>query len=106
MRCVRCGSELLPGRRFCVSCGAPAQVSCANCGAAIEPGWRFCPDCGREVAVAADAPAVPVPPAPVPIAPSDPDERLSRLSRHIPETLAERIRAARAVAGERMRASV
>ena len=106
MRCVRCGSELLPGRRFCVSCGAPAQVSCANCGAAIEPGWRFCPDCGREVAVAADAPAVPVPPAPVPIAPSDPDERLSRLSRHIPETLAERIRAAGAVAGERKRATV
>ncbi|MFI5317168.1 MAG: zinc-ribbon domain-containing protein, partial [Myxococcota bacterium] len=56
MRCSRCGNELLPGKKFCVACGAPAQVPCANCGAPVEPGWRFCPDCGRELA-ASPAPA-------------------------------------------------
>jgi len=112
MRCARCGSDLLPGKKFCVSCGAPAQIPCTSCGAPVEPGWRFCPDCGRELAVEAAAPAAPpiVAPAPAP-APPLPEQvaheaRLSRLSRHIPETLAERIRAAGAVAGERKRATV
>ena len=108
MRCSRCGTELLPGKKFCVACGAPAQVPCSNCGAPVEPGWRFCPDCGRELAAepAPSAnPSPPVaPPAPPEAAPGD--ARLSRLSRHIPESLAERIRAAGAVAGERKRATV
>ncbi|HTO69505.1 MAG TPA: adenylate/guanylate cyclase domain-containing protein [Myxococcota bacterium] len=111
---MRCGAELLAGRKFCVSCGAPAQVPCSHCGAGLEPGWRFCPDCGREVPSAAPAAPVPIAPAsaapalPVPAEPAAPaaDVRLSRLSRHIPETLAERIRAAGAVAGERKRATV
>jgi class 3 adenylate cyclase len=108
MRCSRCGTELLPGKKFCVACGAPAQIPCANCGSPIEPGWRFCPDCGREIA-ASPAPEV-TPPPPTPPPPSAQqvasDARLSSLSRHIPETLAERIRAAGAVAGERKRATV
>ncbi|HXX47199.1 MAG TPA: adenylate/guanylate cyclase domain-containing protein, partial [Myxococcota bacterium] len=107
MRCVRCGSELLPGRKFCVSCGAPAQVSCVHCGAAIESGWRFCPDCGREIgAAAAEAPAAPAPAGPTPeraAAPSPAAEPETQLARNVPEALAERIRA---VAGERKRATV
>ncbi|MFI5317487.1 MAG: ATP-binding protein, partial [Myxococcota bacterium] len=43
---------------------------------------------------------------PPPAEPSLSEARSSRLSRHIPETLAERIRAAGAVAGERKRATV
>jgi class 3 adenylate cyclase len=107
MRCSRCGTELLPGKKFCVSCGAPAQIPCANCGAPVDPAWRFCPDCGRELGAepppVAVAPPSPPPPAPEQVAN---EARLSRLSRHIPETLAERIRAAGAVAGERKRATV
>ena len=86
-----------------------ALAPCANCGAPLEPDWRFCPDCGR----AAGRRRAPAPtraraaagagrrPRPRPT-----DARLARLARHIPETLAERIRAAGAVAGERKRATV
>ncbi len=110
MRCSRCGTELLAGKKFCVSCGAPAQIPCPNCSAPVEPGWRFCPDCGRELTLET-APAALATPLSPPPAPQPPEQvaneaRLSRLSRHIPETLAERIRAAGAVAGERKRATV
>ncbi len=108
MRCSSCGTELLPGGKFCTNCGAAAQIPCANCGAPVEPSWRFCPDCGRELGARAPAPVAA--PAPTPAAPTPAqtasEARLSRLSRHIPETLAERIRAAGAVAGERKRATV
>ena len=46
MRCVACGVELLPGKRFCHACGAPAAAVCSGCGAALDPSYRFCPDCG------------------------------------------------------------
>lgn len=104
MRCAQCGTELLPGKKFCHACGAAAPAACPSCGARIEPGWRFCPDCGH---VLGEAP----PPSPLAVAipvvePSPPDPRLARLARHIPETLAKRIRSAGAIAGERKRATV
>jgi len=120
MRCSRCSAELLAGKKFCVQCGAAAQVSCAHCGATIEPGWRFCPDCGREVAGAAEAapqltlmmaPAasepVRAPTAAIPSqnpAPSDAGRPI--FSRAAPDAVSERLRAAGAVAGERKRATV
>ena len=61
MRCLRCGTELLPGKRFCHACGAEAGRRCPSCGAAIEASFRFCPDCGT--AVGAEAGQSP-PPAP------------------------------------------
>ena len=104
MRCARCGTELVPGKKFCHACGAPAPLACPSCGARIEAGWKFCPDCGR---VLDDAAPLPVAAAAVPAAqPAERDERLARLARHIPETLAQRIRAAGAVSGERKRATV
>src|SRR5262245_8302452 len=109
MRCTRCGTELLPGKKFCHACGASALTACANCGAQLEPDWRFCPDCGRAQGAAAPEPvatvAPPAPAAPSP-SPSPSDARLALLARHIPETLADQIRAAGAVAGERKRAAV
>jgi RNA polymerase subunit RPABC4/transcription elongation factor Spt4 len=63
MRCTRCGTELLPGKKFCVACGASALAPCANCGAQLEPDWRFCPDCGRGQGAA-------VVPAPEAVAPA------------------------------------
>jgi class 3 adenylate cyclase len=109
MPCAQCRTELLPGRKFCHACGAAAASACPSCGLRVEAGWRFCPDCGH---VLGDAPST-TPPATV--SPDDPqrietlvapDERLAQLARHIPETLAKRIRAAGAVAGERKRATV
>ena len=94
MLCAQCGTELLPGKKFCHACGAPAPAACPACGARIESGWRFCPECGHAQAESA-------PPAPV-----EPDARSARLAEHIPEQLATRIRSSGAVAGERKRATV
>ena len=117
MLCAQCGTELLAGAKFCHACGAAAAASCAGCGARVDPSWRFCPECGRAVGDAPAGPAVerPVvpaarpgaaPPAPAPrsIAPRDP--QAARIAETIPETLATRIRASGAVAGERKRATV
>jgi class 3 adenylate cyclase len=91
MGCASCGAELLPGKRFCPACGAEVPLACPSCGAALGPQFRFCPDCGAAIA------SRPGPP-PAPAA----DDRLARLSRHIPIGLAEKIRASKGtVAGER-----
>ena len=84
MRCTACGTELIAGKRFCHACGARVALTCRGCGATVSPDFRFCPDCGLEIGSAGvhDAP----PPAT--------DDALARLSRHIPETLADKIRTA------------
>jgi class 3 adenylate cyclase/tetratricopeptide (TPR) repeat protein len=85
MRCAGCGTELIPGKRFCHTCGARAGVACPDCGASVAPEFQFCPDCGRALA---------------------PDE-LRRSAPEMPESLAHKIRAAQdAVAGERKQVTV
>ena len=108
MRCVNCDGELIPGKRFCPTCGAQVALKCPSCGAIVEEGYRFCPDCGVRLASealdAAGPPATPAQGSPASRAPSAPvaprnappaalDERLARLARQMPEGLAEKIRA-------------
>ena len=108
MRCVNCDGELIPGKRFCPTCGAQVTLTCPSCGAAVAAGSRFCPDCGAPLAPETpDAAGSRAPPAPgspasrVPAAraatrnapPAALDERLARLARQMPEGLAEKIRA-------------
>ncbi len=50
MICSSCGSENLPGQRFCGSCGTPQAVACTVCGSANPAGQRFCGSCGTELA--------------------------------------------------------
>src|SRR6185295_15851160 len=64
MRCLRCGTELLPGKRFCHACGAEAGRRCPSCGAALEASFRFCPDCGTALADEAGQSAPPAAAAP------------------------------------------
>src|SRR5262245_55264192 len=66
MRCTRCGTELLPGKKFCHACGASVAAPCSNCGSPLEPEWRFCPDCGRAQAAPAQAPEPAAAAAPAP----------------------------------------
>ncbi|MEX2204639.1 MAG: adenylate/guanylate cyclase domain-containing protein [Myxococcota bacterium] len=118
MLCAQCGTELLPGKKFCHACGAAAAAACPSCGARVDPSWRFCPECGRGLGEAAASPSgravvVPAPagsPAPSGSAPATApvatDPRVARITEKIPETLATRIRSAGAVAGERKRATV
>ncbi len=49
MRCVGCGSENRPERRFCGRCGEPLSAACASCGFANDPGDEFCGGCGRRL---------------------------------------------------------
>ncbi len=94
MRCQSCGSELVPGAKFCHACGTRTTQTCPNCGSAIKPAFRFCPECG---AALGSTPAAPTPPAPPPA-----EDRFDRLSRHIPEDLAHKIRDIQGtIAGER-----
>jgi serine/threonine protein kinase/RNA polymerase subunit RPABC4/transcription elongation factor Spt4 len=44
--CSNCGDELVPGDRFCASCGARVDRACSACGVMLVSGDRFCPDCG------------------------------------------------------------
>lgn len=102
MQCAQCDTELIPGKRFCHACGAPVTATCASCGATIDPTFRFCPDCGARVGV--EAPRTPdVQSAPLADAsPPAANARLAELARHIPEGLAEKIRASTgAISGER-----
>ena len=47
--CPKCGTALPPGAKFCPSCGASLQAACSKCGAKLEPGAKFCPNCGNPV---------------------------------------------------------
>jgi class 3 adenylate cyclase len=99
MQCVKCDTELIPGKQFCHACGAGVGATCASCGQTLESGFRFCPDCGAPIG----QPIVPSMPAP----PVSADSALTRLSRRVPDELAEKIRASGdVVAGERKQVTV
>src|SRR5258708_5571055 len=53
MRCSKCETENLAGKKFCSQCGSGLAVSCPKCGAENAPASRFCGDCGA--ALGADA---------------------------------------------------
>src|SRR5712664_3663129 len=49
MRCSKCGTEGIPGKKFCAECGSPLSNRCSNCNSENAPGAKFCADCGREL---------------------------------------------------------
>ncbi|MGH2406654.1 MAG: AAA family ATPase [Candidatus Limnocylindrales bacterium] len=65
MICPNCGTENLPGARFCMECATPFAAICANCGASNLPAAKFCSECATPFAagaarrVAATGPVVP-----------------------------------------------
>ncbi len=46
MRCLACGTENEPGRKFCGECGKPLATACPNCGSPNAPTVKFCWECG------------------------------------------------------------
>ena len=46
MRCSKCGTEGIPGKKFCAECGSPLSNRCSNCNSDNAPGAKFCADCG------------------------------------------------------------
>jgi hypothetical protein len=75
MKCIKCGSSLRSGAKFCAKCGtaqpsSPARadpaahyVRCTSCGAMLRPAAKFCARCG---AVQQATPPLPSPPAVAP----------------------------------------
>jgi hypothetical protein len=49
--CPKCGSPVVPGMKFCESCGAKVEAlpACPQCGAALAPDVKFCETCGALV---------------------------------------------------------
>ena len=74
VQCVTCDAELISGKRFCSECGTENAPRCPSCGAAVQSRFRFCPDCGATLTAA------------------DPD--LNRPAAHMPDELAQKLRAA------------
>jgi len=46
MRCSKCGTASIPGKKFCAECGSPLSNRCSKCNSDNAPGARFCADCG------------------------------------------------------------
>lgn len=48
--CEECGARLLPGAKFCDSCGHPVALphKCSVCGYVFERPGKFCPHCGAK----------------------------------------------------------
>src|SRR6266851_9603218 len=46
MHCSKCGTEGIPGKKFCAECGSPLSNRCSNCNSDNPPGAKFCVDCG------------------------------------------------------------
>jgi uncharacterized membrane protein YvbJ len=49
MRCSKCGTEALVGKRFCTKCGGPLPIHCPKCGADNPANAKFCADCGSSL---------------------------------------------------------
>jgi class 3 adenylate cyclase/tetratricopeptide (TPR) repeat protein len=99
MDCPSCGHPNPSEAQFCGSCATAllAAASCPSCGASNPAGQRFCNACGQELTAPAGeaAPAVGGPAASL------------DLPSHVPEHLAEKIRAGRgALEGERKQVTV
>lgn len=65
LKCLKCGSELKEGQKFCMKCGTPVSTNpqqpaakqmtaavCSKCGNPLKPGQKFCMKCGTPVASA------------------------------------------------------
>jgi class 3 adenylate cyclase len=46
MRCSKCGTEGISGKKFCAECGSPLSNRCSNCNSNNAPDAKFCADCG------------------------------------------------------------
>jgi class 3 adenylate cyclase len=48
--CPTCGTDNLPGARFCMECATPFAAVCPSCGAANLPAAKFCSTCATPMA--------------------------------------------------------
>jgi len=85
MKCASCQTDNPVGARFCLNCGSALASRCTNCQTELPAGARFCMQCGQPVRTVSAAD----------------DARLTRLAAAAPVPLAEKVRAAVDLTGER-----
>jgi len=85
MLCPQCQTQNPEAAHFCLNCGKELLHLCENCHTELAQDARFCMYCGH----------------PVQASSPDDDVRLSRLAASAPEPLANKVRAAAEIAGER-----
>ena len=56
MLCSKCGTEGIPGKKFCAECGSLLPARCSNCSSDNAPGAKFCADCGSQLSAPAGSP--------------------------------------------------
>ncbi|OYD60403.1 UNVERIFIED_ORG: adenylate/guanylate cyclase [Burkholderia sp. CF145] len=49
MRCLQCGAENNPARRFCMNCGVGLPRACPACAFVNESASRYCGGCGKPI---------------------------------------------------------
>ncbi len=98
MQCPNCSFQNPDDAKFCQNCGQPLPRPCPNCGTPNAPGAKFCKNCGTRLEPSS-------PPAQstsnLSVAPAFQDPRHARLAASAPAQLADKIRAAAQLAGER-----
>src|SRR5438132_11300810 len=62
MICSKCGTEGIPGKKFCAECGSLLSARCSNCNSDNAPGAKFCADCGTLLSAPAASPLSETPP--------------------------------------------
>ena len=85
MICPHCQTNNPTEARFCLHCGAALIQNCSNCQAELLPNARFCMHCGQ----------------PVRSRTADDEAHFDRLTAAAPALLAEKVRAAAHLSGER-----
>ncbi len=98
MLCLNCSYQNPDDARFCQNCGQPLERACTNCGTLNAPMAKFCKNCGTRLS-AQPAPAQGS--VNLSIDPTLHDPRHTRLAASAPRQLADKMRAATHLAGER-----
>lgn len=98
MNCLNCSFQNPDDAKFCQNCGQPLARACPNCGTANAPAAKFCKNCGTKLETA-QAPAQGG--TNLSADSTLQDTRHARLAASAPRQLADKIRAAKQMAGER-----
>ena len=85
MNCPNCRTENPEGARYCHQCGSSLFQRCSNCQAELLAGARFCMHCGQPASAGTATDSA----------------RLTRLAAAAPAPLAQKLRAAADLVGER-----
>jgi class 3 adenylate cyclase len=58
VKCLQCGFENKPGKKFCTECGAKLILKCPECNSEIEETEKFCGECGFDLTKPKEAPPI------------------------------------------------